>query len=243
MCLFRVSIEIGKANYSLAMRILLAEDDRLLADGLSMVLRDSGYSVDVASSGTEADEAVEVHPYDLLILDLGLPKLDGLEVLKRLRMRGQTLPVLILTARDGLEDRVTGLDLGANDYITKPFELRELQARIRALLRKDHWNNRTEVRCGALKFDTVTRTATVSSKPIELSAREIAVLEILLERLGSTVSKERITDLLSSWDSEVTYNAVGITIHRLRKKLEPFGLSIRALRGLGYQLVQPPENN
>lgn len=220
------------------MRILLAEDDRFLADGLAIELRDSGYAVDVASSGTEADEAVGTHLYDLLILDLGLPKLDGLEVLKRLRRRGQTLPVLILTARDGLEDRVAGLDLGANDYITKPFDLPELKARIRALLRKDHWNNRTAVQYGALEFDTTARTARVSSKPLTLSARELAVLEILLQRLDSPVSKERLTDLLSSWDSEVTHNAVGITVHRLRKKLEPFGLSIKALRGLGYQLSE-----
>ncbi len=218
------------------MRILLAEDDQFLADGLSMVLRGSGYIVDVAVTGPETDAAVAIHPYDLLILDLGLPKLDGMEVLKQIRNRGQLLPILILTARDGLEDRVNGLDYGANDYITKPFDLPELEARIRALLRKDHWSNRTDIVFGALTFNTVKRIASLSGAPLELTARELAVLEILLQRVDATVSKERITNLLSGWDDDVTYNAVGITVHRLRKKLEPAGITIRALRGLGYRI-------
>lgn len=218
------------------MRILIAEDDRLLADGLSMVLRDNGYAVDVTSSGPDTDVALLGDPYDLLILDLGLPKLDGLEILKRLRGRGQQLPVLVLTARDRLEDRVVGLDLGANDYITKPFELPELEARIRALLRKDQWSNRTEVTFGSLRFHTVSRVASANGEVLDLSARELAVLEIMLQRLGRTVSKEQITDLLSSWDAEVTSNAVAIAVHRLRKKLEEHGLTVRASRGLGYRL-------
>lgn len=218
------------------MRILLAEDDQFLADGLSMVLRGNGYVVDVAVTGPDTDAAVAIHPYDLLILDLGLPKLDGMEVLKQIRNRGQLLPILILTARDGLEDRVNGLDFGANDYITKPFDLPELEARIRALLRKDHWSNRTDIVFGALTFNTVKRLAYLAGVPLELTARELAVLEILLQRIDSTVSKERITSLLSGWDDDVTYNAVGITVHRLRKKLEPANITIRALRGLGYRI-------
>ncbi len=201
-----------------------------------MVLRDSGYSVDVEPDGMNADSAVGMNSYDLLILDLGLPKLDGLDVLKRIRSRGQTIPILILTARDRLEDRVRGLDLGANDYITKPFELPELEARIRALIRKDSWANHTEISFGSLCFNTVSRMASINGVPLDLTAREVAVLEIFLQRVNATLPKERLTDLLSSWDEEVTNNAVGIVVHRLRKKLENSDVTIRALRGLGYRL-------
>lgn len=218
------------------MKILLAEDDSFLAEGLSMVLRDNGYSVDVEPNGLNADSAVGMNQYDLLILDLGLPKLDGLDVLKRIRGRGQTIPILILTARDRLEDRVKGLDLGANDYITKPFELPELEARIRALIRKESWSNHTEISFGNLTFNTVSRVAFIEGEPLELTAREVAVLEIFLQRVGATIPKDRLTDLLSSWDEEVSENAVGIIVHRLRKKLEPSDVTIRALRGLGYRL-------
>jgi len=218
------------------MKILIAEDDLLLADGLSIVLRDNGYVVDVISNGIDADAALHSTNYELLILDLGLPRMDGLEVLKRLRSRGQSLPVLILTARDQLADRVAGLDCGANDYITKPFEVPELEARVRAFLRRDLWSNRSEIKFGALCFNTGARTVTVAQQPLELSAREIAVLEILLQRLGRMVSKEQLTDLLSDWDSDVTSNAVAIAVHRLRKKLEEFGITVRASRGLGYRL-------
>lgn len=220
------------------MRILLAEDDNFLAEGLSMVLKDSGYIVDVAGNGLEADAALCEDIYDLLILDLGLPKLDGIEVLKRIRNRHQLLPVLILTARDSLEDRVSGLDLGANDYMTKPFQLPELEARIRALLRKDHWANRADVSCARLQFNTSTRVATGDGEVLELSARELALLEILLQRIGRTVSKEQIIALLSGWDEELTYNAIGISVHRLRKKLEQYGVTIKATRGLGYKIEE-----
>jgi two-component system OmpR family response regulator len=216
------------------MRILLAEDDDYLADAISMALRDGGYSVDKVATGTDADQAVNSSSYDLLILDLGLPALDGLEVLKRLRGKGQTLPVLILTARDSLQDRVNGLDLGANDYLTKPFDLPELEARIRALLRKDRWGNRTSISHGDLQFDTVCRQVTLNDELVELSARELAVLEILLQRIGRVVTKRQLAEHLSSWEMEVTYNAIEIVIHRLRKKLEPSGIKLRTMRGLGY---------
>ncbi len=218
------------------MKILLAEDDKLLAEGLSMILRDNGYMVDLASTGTDADYALTVSEYDLLILDLGLPKMDGLEVMRRMRSRGLSIPVLVLTARDSIEDRVAGLDCGANDYIGKPFEIPELEARIRALLRKDHWANRTEVSLGKLDFNTVSRVASVEGTPLELSARELALLECLLQRLGRLVNKEQLATLLSSWDEEITLNALGISVHRLRKKLEPHGITVRAIRGLGYRL-------
>jgi two-component system, OmpR family, response regulator len=216
------------------MRILLAEDDQFLANGLCLALSNSGYSVDRVVSGSEADLALNVTSYDLLILDLGLPQMDGLDVLKRLRSKGLRLPVLILTARDGLDDRVKGLDLGANDYLTKPFHLPELEARIRALLRKDQWGNKTEIVCGPIRFDTVARSCMVNDMPLELSARELAVLEILLQNTGRVVNKAQITERLSSWDTEVTFNAIEIVMHRLRKKLDQSGFTIRTLRGLGY---------
>lgn len=218
------------------MKLLIAEDDQMLADALLLILRDNGYVVELVVSGIEADAALIDGAYDLFILDLGLPDMDGLEVLKRLRRRQQLLPVLILTARDGLEDRVKGLDLGANDYISKPFELPELEARIRALLRKDAWSNRTEVMFGPLRFDTVSRIAEADQQVLELSARELAVLEIFLQRLGRSVTKDQIMDALCTFDSELTENAVVISIHRLRKKLEEHNLTIRASRGLGYRL-------
>lgn len=218
------------------MKILLAEDDRFLADGLSMVLKDGGYSVDVAGNGVEADLALNVNAYDLLILDLGLPRMDGIEVIRRVRGRGQALPILILTARDSLNDRVLGLDIGANDYITKPFQVPELEARIRALLRKDVWGNRHEIVFEQLHFDTSSRVASVNGEALDLSARELALLEIFLQRLGRLVDKTKIASSLSNWEEDLTHNAVGITIHRLRKKLENHGITISAVRGLGYRL-------
>ncbi len=218
------------------MKILLAEDDAFLADGLSMVLRDSGYAVDIESDGAAVPIAVGHTPYDLLVLDLGLPNLDGLDVLKRIRSKGETIPILILTARDALKDRVKGLDLGANDYLTKPFELPELEARIRALIRKDNWSNRTEIIFGSLLFNTVDRVASINGKTIDLTARELAVLEILLQKSGTSIDKQRITSLISSWDEEVTENAIGIVVHRLRKKLEEANITIKTSRGLGYRI-------
>ncbi len=218
------------------MKILLAEDDKFLAEGLSMVLRDSGYAVDVESDGANIPVTICTTPYDLLVLDLGLPNLDGFDVLKRIRSKGETIPILILTARDSLTDRVKGLDLGANDYLTKPFELPELEARIRALIRKDSWSNRTEISLGSLSFNTVDRVATIDGKMVDFTARELAVLEILLQKQGTSVDKQRITGLISSWDEEVTENAIGIIIHRLRRKLEEAKITIKTARGLGYRL-------
>lgn len=216
------------------MRILLAEDDNYLSEAIALALRDAGYSVDRVAAGEETDHAVKSCSYDLLILDLGLPGLDGLEVLKRMRGRGQAAPVLILTARDSLQDRVRGLDLGANDYLTKPFDLPELEARIRALIRKDLWSNRTIVKHGSLEFDTVDRHLTINGELVELSARELATLEILLQRVGMIVTKAQLAEHLSNWEMEITHNAIEIIIHRLRKKLENSDLSLRTIRGLGY---------
>ncbi len=219
------------------MKILLVEDDDLVADSLARVLRGSGYVVDCIGDGIHAETAVKTEPYDLIILDLGLPQLDGLEFLKRIRNNKIGVPVLILTARDSYENRIQGLDLGANDYVTKPFHLGELEARIRALLRMN-LSNATTVDIGELTFDTVKRVLRKGEELIELSPREYAVLEILIHNIGSLVTKQKLASLLSDWDASVTYNAIDIVIHRLRKKLEPFGLKLQTIRGLGF-LVEP----
>ncbi len=220
------------------MRILIAEDDRIIADGLSRSLRQGGYAVDCAYTGSDADTALMANSYDLLILDLGLPRLPGLEVLKRLRARDAKLPVLILTAMDGTGDRVKGLDLGADDYMTKPFELPELEARVRALTRRSSGTAPVIV-CGALSYDQVGRVAHLAGQPLELSAREIGLLEILLSRAGRLVSKDQLVDHLCGWGEEVSHNAIEVYIHRLRKKLEPGGVRIATVRGLGYCLEKP----
>jgi two-component system OmpR family response regulator len=218
------------------MRILLAEDDEFLASGIVLALTDSGYAVDKVATGADAYSALSNISYDLAILDLGLPVLDGLEVLRRGRAEGLTLPILILTVRNDVRERVNGLDAGANDYLTKPFHLEELEARIRSLLRKDRFENKVVVTFGDLKYDTLNRTAFYRDKTLDLSVRELAILEILIQRAGHTVVKERIKNHLSTLEVEVTFNAIEITIHRLRKKISEAGVSIRTLRGLGYLL-------
>lgn len=217
------------------MRILIAEDDPIIADGLSRSLRQGGYAVDWAPNGADADTALMTTTYDLLILDLGLPKLPGLEVLKRLRSRQSSTPVLILTALDGTGDRVKGLDLGADDYMVKPFELAELEARVRALTRRSAGTTPT-IQCGSLTYDQVGRVAYLQGNPLDLSAREIGLLEILLTRIGRLVSKDQLVDHLCGWGDEVSHNAIEVYVHRLRKKLEPGGVRIATVRGLGYCL-------
>jgi DNA-binding response OmpR family regulator len=218
------------------MRILLAEDDEILSDGISKALSHCGFSVDKVKSGSDADSALAAAGFDLAILDIGLPGLDGFEVLKRLRSRGKRLPVLILTARDGLDDRVAGLDLGADDYITKPFHLPELEARVRALIRRSNYGAENEITYGPIKFDVSGRSVTVADEPVEFSARELGVLEMLLQRPGRVISKEQLMEHMYGWDNEVSPNAIEVFIHRLRKRLEPFGIGIRTVRGLGYLL-------
>lgn len=220
------------------MRILIVEDDPTLADGLSRSLQQSGYAVDHAENGEQAQQFLQDSVYDLAVLDLGLPKLDGLEVLRRLRSRGGKTPVLVLTARDTVEDRVKGLDLGADDYLTKPFILTELEARIRALIRRGQMGSNTPLACGELTFDPAARRAYIGEIAVELSARELGVLEVLLLRRDKVVNKEQIMEALCNWDEDIGDNAIEVYIHRLRKKLESSGTRIRTIRGLGYLLEQ-----
>ena len=217
------------------MRILVAEDDPNLAEGLMRSLRQAGYAVDCARTGNEADAALEANEFDLLILDIGLPEKSGLQVLKRLRARSSKVPVLILTARDSLSDRVTGLDAGADDYLAKPFELAELEARVRALARRGMTGGLALISHGALSYDQVGRVASLDGKPIELSAREVGLLEIFLQRAGRLVSKDQLVNHLCEWGEEVSGNAIEVYVHRLRKKLEPGGVRIVTVRGLGLQ--------
>jgi two-component system OmpR family response regulator len=218
------------------MRILIAEDDPILADGLAVSLRDSGYSVDYVATGAEADCAIANFEFDLLILDIGLPKMSGLEVLKRLRGRGRELPVLILTAQDGVEARVRGLDLGADDYLAKPFALEELKARVRALTRRGPAGKPTLIEYGGLAYDRIGRVALVRGESIDLSARELVLLELLLQRADRIVSKTQLLDHMCEWGEEVSTNAIEVYVHRLRRKLEAAGVEIVTARGLGYRI-------
>lgn len=216
------------------MRILLVEDDKILADALCRALVQCAYAVDVVATGEHADNALAVGIYDLVILDIGLPGLSGLDVLRRLRARKASVPVLLLTALDALADRVRGLDLGADDYLTKPFDLPELEARVRALLRRGSAGSAPYLRHGRLRLDTVGRRVFHDEQPVDLSARELAVLELLLVREGRVVSKEHMVNHLYGWGDEVGANAIEVYVYRIRKKLEPLGCEIRTVRGMGY---------
>lgn len=214
--------------------ILLAEDDKYLSDGLARTLRFSGHKIDVAKTGSETEDAVFTNDYDLLILDIGLPIKSGFEVLTWLRSEGKTLPVLILTARDTLSDRILGLDLGANDYLCKPFDMGELEARIRALLRKEKWDNQTKVVSGNLTLDTHSNQFYIEEEVLELTAREYTVLEILIQKKGRLVLRNKMLDSLFDLEMDITGNALDIIIHRLRKKMEKSTCIIKTVKGLGF---------
>ena len=218
------------------MRILIAEDDQSLAEALQVSLKRAGYVVDWVNNGVIADEALKEDVFALLILDLGLPKIDGFEVLRRLRRRNPTLPVLILSGREKPEEKVLGLDLGADDYLVKPFSLNELQARVRALLRRGQGNATPAISYGSLSFDTVGRAASVEGRALTLSIQETGVLEALLMRFGRVVSKEQLVEQLYSYDREVSHNAIEVYVHRLRKKLTATGVTVRTVYGRGYLL-------
>ncbi len=220
------------------MRLLLVEDDLILKDGLERSFTKSGYAVDVMADGDSADQLLTYQEYDVIVLDLGLPKLSGFEVLKRLRSRGNNTPVLILTALEDTKNRVKGLDLGADDYLAKPFDLAELEARVRALIRRGVSGGSAKISFGDLVFDTTNRQCFVNDAALSLSAREVALLELLMLKATKVVSKAKILEHLCSWDEEMSENAVEVNVSRLRKKLNVFGIEIRTIRGLGYLLAK-----
>ena len=221
------------------MRILIAEDDAVLSDGLQRTLRQSSYAVECATTGDEADAKLSSQTYGLVILDLGLPRMDGLEVLRHLRARGSRTPVLILTARDRLEDRVAGLDMGADDYLVKPFQLAELEARVRALIRRGQGGTGSVIELGTLRYDMKGRRVFIRDEPVELSARELGVFEVLVLRIGRVVSKEDLVAHLVDEGDGINSGAIEVYVHRLRKKLEDAQVLIRTVRGLGYLLEKP----
>jgi two-component system OmpR family response regulator len=218
------------------MRILITEDDSALAEALRFSLTQAGYAVDWVANGSAADEALKDDVFGLLILDLGLPKLDGFEVLRRLRRRNASVPVLILSGREKPEEKVLGLDLGADDYLVKPFSVSELQARVRALLRRGLSGAGPAISYGGITFNTVERAVCVNGKPLALTVHELGVLEFLLHRFGRVVSKEQLVEQLYSYDREVSQNAIEVYVHRLRKKIAGAGVTVRTLYGRGYML-------
>ena len=227
------------------MRLLLVEDDIMVASGIKLGLADAGYAVDWVGSGERAEEVLQRETFDVAIVDIRMPGMDGLELTRRLRrpeMASHDMPVLILTARDALHDRVQGLDLGADDYMVKPFELPELLARLRALLRRSQAATTAVLNFGPLELDTANRRVGIrqeadgSLQPIELGPREWTVLEYLLIHAPKPASKDKLLQALTGWDKEITPNAVEVYVSRLRGKLEPHGVALRSIRGFGYRL-------
>lgn len=218
------------------MRILVVEDNKTLAGGLAAVLRVAGYAVDVVHDGVSAEAVLAAESFDLVVLDLSLPQMDGLDVLRGMRARKNTSAVLILTARGALDERVRGLDLGADDYMTKPFEVSELEARVRVLLRRQAGLHDASISFGNIKLDTVSRTLSAFGQQLELPSRELSVLETLLLRAGKVVAKQSIIESLAAFDEDLSENAVEQYISRLRRRLAPYALTVRVARGLGYYL-------
>lgn len=220
------------------MRLLLVEDDVMVASGIKLGLADAGYAVDWVGSAERALDVSLRETFDVAIIDIGLPGMGGLALTQRLRKEGHAMPVLILTARDALSDRVQGLDMGADDYMIKPFELPELLARLRALLRRSQAATSAVLSFGPLEMNTATRLACIrpSGLPIELGPREWTVIEYLLMHAPKPANKDKLLQALTGWDKEITPNAVEVYISRLRSKLEPHGIALRSIRGFGYRL-------
>jgi two-component system response regulator QseB len=218
------------------MRLLLVEDDSMIGEAARQGLRQDGHTVDWVRDGPQAEAAVAGSEYDLVLLDLGLPRRDGLAVLKGWRSRGRKVPVLIITARDAVSDRIVGLDAGADDYLVKPFDLDELSARVRAVLRRRSGRAESVVRVGDLEIDSSARRVKWKGREVALSAREYALLEALADRPGAYLTRAQLEERLYGWDEEVASNTVEVHIHGLRRKLDPD--AIRNVRGLGYALAR-----
>ena len=218
------------------MRLLIVEDDSALARGMLKAFRNEGLAVDHVSCGMDALDVVRMEPYSAMILDLGLPDIDGLQVLKQIRQARLSVPILILTARDGTMDRVTGLDQGADDYLSKPFAVEELEARVRALIRRGQGNPDPVITLGDLALDRATGVAYLRGEMLDLTRRERSVLETLMLREGNVVPKTRLTADVFGYDDAVAPNALEVYVARLRRKLENSDIEIRTVRGLGYLL-------
>ncbi|HXC22306.1 MAG TPA: response regulator transcription factor [Steroidobacteraceae bacterium] len=214
------------------MRVLLVEDDGMIAQGLQTALRQAGFAVDWMRDGGSAAAALKTSAFDVMLLDLGLPHRDGIDVLRELRKRGDKTPVIILTARDEIQHRIAGLDAGADDYVVKPFDLDEVMARMRSVLRRATGRGDSTIQHGDLRLDLAARTIERNGAPVSLSAHEYAVLEALLQRPGAVLSRSQLEDRLYGWDEQIGSNAVEVYIHGLRRKLGSD--VIRTLRGVGY---------
>jgi two-component system OmpR family response regulator/two-component system response regulator QseB len=214
------------------MRILLVEDDKLLGDGVQAGLAQSGFNVDWVRDGVAAELALKTGEYAGVVLDLGLPRLSGLELLERLRRGGDKVPVLILTARDRVEDRIKGLDGGADDYVVKPFDLHEVAARLRALIRRASGEAAPNLRVGEIELDPAARSVSFRDRPVELSLREFALLQELMLNAGRVLSREQLAQRLYAWGEEIESNAIEVHVHHLRRKLAPE--LFRTVRGVGY---------
>jgi len=221
------------------MRVLLVEDDDLLGDAIQAGLRQSGYAVDWMKDGVAADHALGTEPYVAVVLDLGLPRLSGLEVLQRLRSRNSSMPVLILTARDTVDDRIKGLDAGADDYLLKPFDMGELAARLRALIRRASGKSETLLQAAGVKLDPAAHRVTYKDAPVDLSPKEFAVLHALMLNAGKVMSRTQLEEQLYAWGEEVESNAVEVYVHHLRRKLFPE--LIATVRGVGYLIPAAQE--
>ncbi len=226
----------GQQGDVVSVRILLVEDNKALSEGLGALLRGSGYAVDIVEDGASAHAAAAAENFDLVILDLNLPEMDGLDVLRAMRARHNQAAVLILTARGTPEERVRGLDLGADDYMIKPFDISEFEARVRVLLRRQAGLRHALVHFGAVTLDLNTRTFSSAGQSIDIPARELGLLELLFVRGGKVVAKEAIVQSLSGFDHDLSSNAIEQYVSRLRKRLAPYGLTVRTARGLGYYL-------
>jgi len=218
------------------MRLLLVEDDSMIGAAAQQGLRQDGYAVDWARDGIQAEAAIAATPYDLVLLDLGLPRKDGLSLLRSVRAKGRDLPVIVITARDAVTDRIAGLDAGADDYVVKPFDLDELAARVRAVARRHAGRGQPLMRVGELAIDAATHQVSWKGRDVALSAREFAVLEALADRPGAILSRAQLEDRLYGWEEEIGSNAIEVHIHALRRKLDP--ALIRNVRGMGYTLAK-----